>query len=355
MRSRAAAIANKRVTLKEVGEYAGVSAITVSRCLNSPEKVSKELREQVEAAVAALGYIPNQFARSLASSRSKIIGVTVPSLTNTVFTDVLDGINHVMDGAGFRVLMADTRYSDEQEEKMLRTFLSQSPEALIVTGGNQSSQVRQLIINARIPVVQIMELVDEPIDMNIGFSHSQAGKDVAAHLLTLGKKRIGFIGARMDPRVLQRKEGFCSAIAKAGCFKEEFIELTQEPSSIAMGGELFRRLVARLATQKMALPQALFCANDDLALGALFEAQRQGIEVPKQLAICGFNDVEASTYVNPSLTSVSVGRYDMGVKAAELILKAINGETITKKIIKTPYQINVRQSTSGKPTSSNAP
>src|SRR5690606_8199438 len=155
-------------------------------------------------------------------------------------------------------------------------------------------------------------------------------------------------GARLDPRVVQRKEGFCSTIAKAGCFKEEFIELTQEPSSIAMGGELFRRLIERLRAKTMALPQALFCANDDLALGALFEAQQQGIEVPKQLARCGFNDGEASAYVNPSLTSVSVGRYDMGVKAAQLILKAINGEAITKKIIKTPYQINIRQSTSGK-------
>lgn len=337
--------AAKRVTLKDVGAHAGVSAITVSRCLNTPEQVSPELRELVERSVAALGYIPNQFARALASSRSHIVGVAIPSLTNTVFTDVLAGITRVMDAAGMRVLIADTGYDPAQEEKMLRTFLSQSPEALIVTGANQSASLRQLIERAAIPVVQIMELVDDPIDMNVGFSHEAAGRDVAKHLLSLGATRIGMIGARMDSRAQQRKDGFCRALRRAERFDADYLATTNEGSSIAQGGALLKHLQQHLLEQGKAPVDALFCTNDDLALGVMFEAQRQGLRVPEDLAICGFNDIEAATYVNPSLTSVAVGRYDMGVTAAQLVLRAIAREPIANKIIKTPYSVQVREST----------
>lgn len=331
----------RRVTLVDVAEKVGVSAITVSRCINNPAIVSEELRERIQSAIDALGYIPNQFASSLASARSRVIGVTIPSLTNTVFTDVLLGINQVFDAAGFNVLIADTQYSVAHEEKMIRTFLSQSPEGLIITGGDQSPRLRDLISRSKVPVVQIMELVEKPIDMNVGFSHYQAGVDVARHLIFLGHTRIGFMGARMDPRVQQRLQGFKDELLRKRLFDESRVVATHDPSSIGLGGELLKQLLQQ--SQKNL--DAVFCANDDLALGALFQAQRLKIRIPEKLAICGFNDIDAAAFVNPSLTSVSVGRFDMGVSAATLILRAINQESIKQKIIATPYQINVREST----------
>lgn len=331
----------KKLTLIDVAVAAGVSAITVSRVINQPDKVSEALRVQVQKAIDMLGYIPNQYASSLASSKSRVIGVSIPSLSNTVFTDVLRGIYDVLNTTGYKVLLVDTHYSPLEEEKMVRTLLSQAPEALIITGGDQTRTCQNLIQKSRVPVVQIMELVAEPLDMNIGFCHWQAGYDVVKHLLEAGYSRIGFIGARMDPRVQQRMQGFKKALEDAGKFQKNFIVTTPEPSSIAVGGELFKSLLA--ATD--GLVDAVFCANDDLALGALFESQRMNIKVPDDMALCGFNDIEASRFVNPSLTSVQVGRYEMGVKAAEMVINRLNGNADESKIVDTGYQIIKRQST----------
>jgi len=192
-----------------------------------------------------------------------------------------------------------------------------------------------------VPVVQIMELIMDPLDMNIGFCHWQAGYDVAKHLMDEGYTEIGFIGARMDPRVQQRMQGYIKALQDVGKFQKNFIATTPEPSSIAVGGELFKSL---LATTN-GVVDAVFCANDDLALGALFESQRMNIKVPDDLALCGFNDIEASHFVNPSLTSVQVGRYEMGVRAAEMVLERLNGIMDGPKVVDTGYQIKKRQST----------
>jgi LacI family gluconate utilization system Gnt-I transcriptional repressor len=331
----------RKVTLTDVAVMAGVSAITVSRVINHPDKVSESLRMQVQKAIDTLGYIPNQHASSLASSRSRVIGVAIPSLSNVVFTDVLRGIYEVMDKAGYKVLMVDTHYSPLEEEKMIRTLLSQSPEGLIITGGDQTNACQSFLHNAHIPIVQIMELLSDVIDMNVGFSHSQAGYDVATHLLNQGYERIGFIGARMDPRVQQRMQGYKLALEQAGKYEKNYIATTPEPSSIRVGGELFKSVVA----STNGTLDAIFCANDDLALGALFEAQRMNINVPQDLAICGFNDTEAAAYVNPSLTSVSVGRYEMGVKAAEMIISVLEEQPIESKQVDMGYTIHERAST----------
>lgn len=337
-RKRASA---KKVTLVDVAEAAGVSAITVSRVINQPEKVSESLRQQVQKAVDSLGYIPNQYASSLASAKSKVIGVAIPSLSNIVFTDVLRGIYDVMGAAGYKVLLVDTHYSPLEEEKMIRTLLSQAPEGMIITGGDQTKACQNILQKSRIPIVQIMEILNQPLDMNIGFSHYQAGYDVVTHLLQEGYTRIGFIGARMDPRVQQRLQGYKTALDDAGKFWKNFVVTTPEPSSIAVGGELFRSLMATTN----GVIDAVFCANDDLALGALFESQRMNIKIPTDMAICGFNDTEAAEFVNPSLTSVYVGRYQMGVKAAEMLVDTLNGKHQPDKVIDMGYEIKKRLST----------
>jgi LacI family transcriptional regulator, gluconate utilization system Gnt-I transcriptional repressor len=334
--------ADRKITLIDVARLAGVSAITVSRAINQPGIVSENLRQRVQDAINALGYIPNQYASSLASSRSNVIGVVIPSLSNTVFTDVLRGIYDVTEAAGYKILLVDTHYSALEEEKLIRTLLSQSPEGLIITGGNQTTACQALLQKEYVPIVQIMELLSRPLDMNVGFSHWQAGFDVATHLLATGAKRIGFIGARMDSRVMQRLQGFEKALLDAGVLVPELIHISKEPSSIALGGELFKTLMSSVNRDV----GAIFCANDDLALGALFESQRMNISVPEQLSLCGFNDIEAAQFVNPSLTSVYVGRYEMGVKAAQMVIERLQGAMIDEPVVDMGYQINQRQSTS---------
>lgn len=330
----------KRATLADVAKVANVSAITVSRVINQPSKVSPELCQRVQEAIDMLGYIPNQSASSLASARSGVIGVSIPSLSNVVFNDVLRGIYDVAGASDYKVLLVDTHYSPLEEEKMVRTLLSQSPEAMIITGGDQTRACERMLSKAGVPVVQIMELLEQPLDMNVGFSHYQAGFQVALKMLATGCDRLGFIGARMDARVQQRMAGFIDALQQNGKYIPEYIVTTPEPSSIALGGELFRSLLSISAGSV----NGIFCCNDDLALGSLFESQRMNIKIPTELSLCGFNDFETSSYVNPSLSSVHVPRYEMGVKAAEMIVNVLKGETVTDKQIDIGFDVKLRQS-----------
>src|ERR1043165_4018275 len=184
----------------EVAKLAGVSPITASRFFRNPEAVSVGKRARVESAAQELGYVPNLAARALASQRTEVIGVIIPSLTNNVFSDVLRGIYDVVDGSRYSIQLANTRYSILQEEKLLRVFLAQKPAGLIVTGIDQTPESRSLMEATDCPVVQLMEIGDNPVDMMIGFSHADACHAAISHLLDQGCRRIGFLGARKADR-----------------------------------------------------------------------------------------------------------------------------------------------------------
>src|SRR5262249_22204752 len=160
-----------KIRLAEVAELAGVSPITASRFFRNPEALSTNKRERVESAARELGYVPNLAARALASQRTEVIGVLIPSLTNNVFNDVLRGIYDASEGSRYTVQFVNTRYSSLQEEKLLRLFQAQKPAGLIVTGINQTAEARALMESANCPVVQIMETGPDPVDMMVGFSH----------------------------------------------------------------------------------------------------------------------------------------------------------------------------------------
>lgn len=334
-----------RVTLKDVAKQAGVSAITVSRVVNDYAGVRLNVREKVEAAISELGYIPNRSASVLASSRSKLIAVLIPSLSNVVFNDVLRGIYDITGPANYQVLLANTHYSPIEEERSIRTLLGQSPEGLIITGGDQTHATKAMLKACGVPVVQIMDKVASPIDINVGFSHFEAGAAVAQSLLAKSYRKIGFIGARMDPRTCDRLAGFKSILSVKNCLDLKRVITTPQPSSVAMGTTLFRELMA--VTEGDC--DAVFCCNDDLAIGALHECKKMHISVPEKFGVFGFNDIEMATYAEPSLSTVSVNRYQMGSLAIELIFERLNNpQTKTNKqqnYISSGFELIMRKST----------
>src|SRR5260370_31106130 len=193
-----------KIRLTEVAELAGVSPITASRFFRNPEAVSDGRRERVESAAKELGYVPNLAARALASQRTEVIGVLIPSLTNNVFSDVLRGIYDALDGSRYSIQLANTRYSIFQEEKLLRLFLAQKPAGLIVTGIDQTAESRSIMESVDCPIVPLVELGPAPVDMMIGFSHYDAARAGISHLLEQGYRRIGFLGPPIDPPVQPR-------------------------------------------------------------------------------------------------------------------------------------------------------
>ena len=337
-------MARKRITpgkirLTEVAKLAGVSPITASRFFRTPEALSIGKRARVESAAKELGYVPNLAARALASQRTEVIGVLIPSLTNNVFADVLRGIYDALDGSRYSIQLANTRYSILQEERLLRLFLAQKPAGLIVTGIDQTPDSRAIMETVDCPIVQIMEIGGAPIDMMIGFSHADACHAAISHLFAQGCRRIGFVGARMDPRVQRRFDGYQTAMKEAGLTDPRLVATTPVPTSVTLGGTLLADLLVKAPDI-----DAVFCANDDLALGVLFECQRRHIAVPEQMAIVGFNDLEFMASSVPTLTSVRTNRYEMGRTAATMVIEALEGRRPTEPVVDLGFSIMERQS-----------
>jgi LacI family gluconate utilization system Gnt-I transcriptional repressor len=193
------------------------------------------------------------------------------------------------------------------------------------------------------PIVQIMEIGPNPVDMMIGFSHYEAARAAIAHLFGQGHRKVGFVGARMDPRVQRRLDGYVSAMKDASLFEQRLVVTTATPTSVTLGGALFTDLLAREPDL-----DAVFCANDDLALGVLFECRRREIAVPEQIAIVGFNDLEFMASAVPTLTSVRTNRYEMGRTAATMLIEAIDGRRPEQPVLDLGFKVIERQSSSAR-------
>lgn len=327
-----------RVTLSEIAARVGVSAITVSRVLNAPHLVTEDLKKRIEQAIEELGYLPNRAARSLASARSESVLVLIPSLSNTVFTALLEGVRDVMHANGYRTLIGDTRYSPEEEESLLRAYLEHAPDGILLTGFDQNPATRQLLKNSRAPMVHMMEIPATP-GYAVGLRQFDAGQALTRHLLQAGHRRIGFLGAQLDPRVMERLSGFRAALQEAGVYDPTREVLDPTPSSIGQGIALFHRLLEQAPDC-----DAVFCCNDDLAHGVLFECQRRGIAVPGRIAVVGFNDLAASAWICPSLTTIATPRYEIGHAAATMLLQLMKGESPSPDKVDVGFSLVVRES-----------
>lgn len=331
-----------RIRLSDVARVAGVSAATVSRVLHTPNMVSESVRERINQVIEELGYIANPAARALASARTNVIGVLVPSLTNNVFSDVLRGIYAVVQDSGYDVQFGNTRYSSLEEERLLRVFLNQKPAGLIIAGIDQSPVSLAMLRQASCPIVQIMEIGENLVDMMVGFSHVEGAYAATSHLIAQGYGRIAFLGARMDPRTQRRLKGYTAALEKAGLFDERLIITTPRASTVSLGCELLAMLLGKDLNA-----DAVFCNNDDLALGVLFECQRRRIAVPSEMGICGFNDLEMMAVANPSVTSVKTFRQEMGEKAISMLTDRLEGRAVEQSSIDLGFTLIGRESTQG--------
>lgn len=343
MAEKRKAAATARVTLDDVAAAARVSAITVSRALRNPEMVSPELRRRIDGAVLKLGYVPNVAASRLASARSHAIGVLVPTLYNVIFSEYLQALHEVFLPAGYQVVVVNSRYSQEEEEKAVRTLLGQRVEAMVIVGVDHTPLTRRMLTRARIPVVETFQIAREPIGLNIGLDQVQAGYDATRFLLDRGYRRVGFLLGQRDERALERLAGFNRAMAERGLDGEQLAMSLPGPSTIALGAQLMASLHHRKT-----VPEALFCIDDNLALGAMQECRRLGLKVPEDVAILGFHDLEFAACASPSLSSVATRRHELGTLAAQSVLKMLaTGTPLRRKTVNLGYEIMARESTSG--------
>ena len=328
-----------RPTLKDVATEAGVSPITVSRVLRSTDgyKVSSKLRARVKAAVAKLGYVPNISASTLASKRSNLVVVLIPSISNHVFTDVLTGISDGIEGTPLVLQIGNTLYNPAKEEKILRSVLNPPPAGIILTGLEQSQATKDILEAQDVPIIHIMDIEGDRIGAAVGFSHEKAAHHATQHLIQVGYRNIGFLGAQMDPRTRKRMAGFKSAIEGATDVIGD-VTTSLSSSNPEKGAELLSRHIANFPDC-----DAVMCVNEDIALGALFECKRRGIDVPADFGICGFNDLGFSSVCVPSVTTITTPLYEIGKSASELLRTYSDDKK--SEVVDLGFFLSVREST----------
>jgi LacI family transcriptional regulator, gluconate utilization system Gnt-I transcriptional repressor len=300
-------------TLSAVAKLAGVSSITVSRVVRLPEQVAPETRARVERAMRELGYVPNLVAGALASARTNSVGVLVPTIANSIFADTVQGLSDKLEPAGFSVILAQSRYDDGREDRMLAALLSRRPEAIIMVGSPATEDGARLLRNARIPVVETWDLPANPIDAVAGFDNFKAGVAVAKHLIAQGRKRLAFIGGN-DPRGERRWLGFRGETLAHGLAEPRRLILDRNaPGSVA-------------ANVHLPDVDAVFAANDAYAIGFMAGLRkagllRQGAASEQPVAVIGLGNLEMGQLISPSLSTISVHGHDIGRTAAALTLE----------------------------------
>ncbi|OLO08560.1 GntR family transcriptional regulator [Salinicola sp. MH3R3-1] len=308
--------------LTDVARVAGVAPMTVSRALNRPELVSESTRLRVQQAVLETGYVPNRVAGALASSRSRLVALLVPTVAHSLFAEVVQTVMGALSPQGYQVLLGLVGYTPEQEETILETVLSRRPDGIVLTGCRHSPLTRQRLQSAQVPLVEIWDMTDDPLDMLVGFSHESVGRDVAEHLLSRGCRRFGLISAD-DSRARRRVAGFVSALERAGEGAYQLREVGT-PSSMPWGREKSAELLDQHSLD------AIVCSSDILALGVLAEAQSRGLSVPGELAIMGFGDSSYAAASFPALSTVRIDGAAIGLRAAEHLLQRMAQPTFQR-------------------------
>lgn len=312
---------DRKPTLKDVAALSGVSVISASRVMRNAPNVSKELREKVEQAAQTVGYQRNRIAGSLRGQATDLIAVIVPSMSNHVFPQIVDGIDDALKGSQLRLVLGMTKYDDASEEAILRDMLTWNPAGVILSGLEHSPQTHDMLAQFAGPIIEVMDADGDAIDMAIGVSMQEAGTLIAQHLVDQGYRRIAYVGAwgERPKRSLKRRLAFEAELIRLGhpCVASVILD---DASSLESGAEGLRRLLTQAPTV-----DAVFFANDDLALGGLFYCQANNISVPGDLALAGFNGLEMCQSISPRLTTIGTPRYEMGRQAGQQARDIIAG------------------------------
>jgi LacI family gluconate utilization system Gnt-I transcriptional repressor len=316
---------NERRRMEDVARHAGVSQMTVSRALRTPDKVAPATRERIAAAIAELDYVPDLVAGGLAARRSRLVAVIVSTLENSIFAATVQGLDAALRDQGYAVLLGSSDYSREGEEDLLRAVLGRRPDGIVLTDYVHTPATRRLLGGAGVPVVETWELPAAPIDLAVGFSNLAAARAMTLALHGYGYRRIVFVGtaAHDDRRGGLRREGYRAALAELGAGPPREVALPVPLAGITDGPAA---LDALLAAHPDA--DAAFCVVDGLAGGLLLACGRRGLGVPGRLAVAGFGDFDLARPAALDITTVRVPGRAIGAEAGALLLARMRGEPV---------------------------
>ncbi|QFU77334.1 LacI family transcriptional regulator [Halioglobus maricola] len=327
--------------IREVSRIAGVSTATVSRALSTPDKVSKKTLAKVEQAVAQAGYRPNLMARNFRSTRAYALLVLVPDITNLFFAELIQAIEDTAQRAGYSVLLGDTRDSHKREEDYIQLVETRQADGIIQLRPYRPGEQPAQGLN----VVSAAGCSDAPC-FGARIDNRAAACALVTQLISIGHQRIGIVGGLSDnPHHLERLSGYRQALETAGI--EEHANLLQEGDFTLGAGYQAGQYFAALPHEQR--PTALFCMNDDMALGAMRALREAGLSIPGDMSIAGFDNCEYARYANPPLTTIAQPAREMGQAAAETLISMIEGNPAPQQDLVLPFELVLRDSV-GPPT-----
>lgn len=315
-----------KVSLTTVAEHAGVSKMTASRVLRGVDGFSEDTRQRVMAACDELGYVPNKVAQAFASgSANTLVGIGLPTVRRELLAHMLEGMEAKLTGAGYQPLVGVVGNDDELEHQWLTSILSWRPSGLIVLGRQRSKENKELLLRSQVPIVEVWDLVEQPIDTAVGFSQFDAGYAIGAYLASRYSGPLGYVGASLNGQHLgeRRMAGYQEAVMEARGNRRHRPKtlFLNDRDSFYSGYYGTEQLLSRHPNLR-----GLYYLDDNMAFGGLMFCRAKGIKVPGDVAIAGFGDMDITAVLPQSLTTTSVNRLRIGKTAVDLLFKRLSGK-----------------------------
>ena len=326
--------------IRDVADNAGVSVATVSRTLQQPERVSPKTRTKVMAAVQAVGYKPNLMAVKFRSGKTHNLVVLVPTVANVFFARVISGMQEAAAERGYSILLANTLGSNEIENHYAKMVSTSQADGLIQLRAHNPFDLTMINDNGLLPMVNACEVIDNGQYPVVSLDNRAAAKAMTEHLLALGHKRIAMIkGPNSSPLTQERLNGYKDALRDADIPFDEHL-LFDGDFTLQAGynaGESISRLSER--------PTAVFCENDETAIGAMQAFKQASLRVPQDISVAGFDDIAFSAFVDPPLTTIAQPAEEFGRTAVALLVDLLNGKIRKAPKVIMPFELIVREST----------
>lgn len=318
----------RQATLEDVARRAGVSTATVSRCLNQPDQVISKTREKVAQAVEELGYRPNFSARALAARRSNTIGAIIPTMENAIFARAVQAFQLELSKQDYELLVACSLFQKEVEEEQIRALVARGAEGLLLIGRARDPEIYDFLKAQQIPYVLAWSAPKVEKNNNddavhaVGFDNEQAMFDMVSKVIDYGHSNLAMISGiyRDNDRAMARRQGFIKAVKSRGLHVDDHAIVQSEYDILAA------RQACRALLERDNVPTAIICANDVLATGAILEAKQLGFDVPNDVSITGFDDIELAQVIEPNLTTVHVPHADIGRLSAQSLFQQIQSD-----------------------------
>lgn len=328
-------------SIKEVAREAGVSTATVSHVINNTRYVSDEVRARVLQAIEQCRYYPNAHARSLASGRSRIIGLVISDIVNPFFPELVKAIEAAAFEHGYDIMLSNTNYDTERTSHYVRRFIERKIAGVAVMTSEMDKKLVDELAQREVPVV-FLDVGEPGLHMNnLRVDYDEGIEQAILHLVALGHRRIAFIGGNTNLRSSRRRlEAFRKTM---GQLFPDAPELVFYGNFKIEGGQ--RAASEILATQGANLPTAVVCANDLMAIGAVSEFEAAGLNVPRDVSIVGFDNIAFAALTKPALTTVNLPLGELGRRAIEVLIRSVEDSEQQGIEIRIPTNLIVRQST----------